>query len=150
MKKLIAFVIAFSFLLSFAFADSAMSIMAMFNYNAGVYGAKPLDESMITEETSQRIVFSAGDATISFASTNSESFNSALVISSESEFLPYCICATMCINPVLDNSLESFGNVLYGYLTVRGGKESAFGFFGGLLFNIKKDGDNYRFLIGEM
>ena len=151
MKRAICVILIIAFLVPVcSLADSATSLLWMFNFNAKTYGGKQLDESMITENTEKRVVFSADDATIAFASTSGK-FKSALVVSAdEAEFLPYCLCAAMSVSPSFnDNALVSFGDLLYCYLTVRSGDESEYGTFGDLRFNIKKDGDNYRFIIGE-
>ena len=150
MKKLIIVVLIACFLPVSALAGNAESMLWRFNFNAKTYGGKQIDESMITEDTEKRVVFQSDGLTIAFASTG-DKFNSALVVSAdEAEFLPYCICAAMSISPSFDNDvLESFGYMLYCYLSIRSGEESEFGLFGDLRFNIRKDGDNYRFIIGE-
>ena len=150
MKKLIVIALVVCLIPVAVFAEDAALMMRKFNLFAKMYGGQQIDESTITEDTENRVVFSAENATIAF-STTSDKFNSALVVSAdEAEFLPYCLCAAMSIDLSFnDDALQSFGNLLYCYLTVRSGKESEFGTFGGFLFNIKKDGDSYRFLIGE-
>ena len=151
MKKIISFATALALMFTFAVAEPSISLIARFNYEAKVYGAKKLTDSMITSETDQLISFSADGSSISFASKDSETYNSARVIcNNEEDFLPYCICAVLCLHPSLEDVLTSFGNVLYSYLAVKGGEESSFGFFGGLLFNIKKEEENFRFLVGEL
>lgn len=151
MKKVICVLVMFLMIPVIAIGDSANSVMAVFNSNAGYYGAMKLDSSMLTEETAQRVVFTSGDIQIAFASTNGTSFNSTRVICPDSaEFLPVCVCAVMCLNPSTDNVLQSLGNILYSYLSVRGGQESSMGFFGTLFFNIRKEGENFKFLVGEM
>ena len=151
MKKIIAFAIAVVLTLTFAAAETSSSLIAVFNVHAKAYGAKQLTASMITNENERLVSFSIDGSSIAFASKDSDSYNSARVIcGDEKDFLPYCICAVMCLNPSLDDVTSSFGNVLYSFLTVKAGAESSFGFFGGLIFNIEKEGESYRFLVGEL
>ena len=150
MKKITALAICIVLMFTFAVAETSSSIIAMYNVQAKVYGAKELSASMITGETEQLVSFSVDGSSIAFAAKDSDTYNSARIIcGNEEDFLPYCICAVLCLNPSLEDVTSSFGNVLYSFLTVKGGTESSFGFFGGLLFNIKKEGENYRFLVGE-
>ena len=150
MKKLIIIVLIVCFVPVSALASNAETMMWRFNFNAKTYGGKKIDESMITEDTENRVVFSSDGLKISFSSTG-DKFNSALVVSAdEAEFLPYCVCAAMCLSPSFDdNVLESFGYMLYCYLSVRSGKENEFGLFGDYRFYINKVNDNYLFVIGE-
>ena len=150
MRKLICIILVLVSVCCASYADSS-SYMTTYNFYAKIYGAPEIDESMLKEETIQKIIFKDESIQIIFGTINSTEINTVIVAAEDSaNFLPSCVCAAMCLNPSTTDTLKSFGNILYSYLTVKGGEESSYGFFGGLYFTIDKVDGKYRFAIGDV
>jgi hypothetical protein len=106
---------------------------------------------MIISKKDDSVIYRHGNTTVMFAAVNSASFNSVVVDGEDSkDFLPCCICAAMSLNPSLEKITQSYGQLLYAYLEAKSGKESTMGFFGGLVFYVKIEGDNLRFMVGNV
>ena len=148
MKKIIALLAVLFLLQSVALADPDLQ---SYNFFASTYGAPTIDESSLIENTSQRVTYRQGKTTLAFAAVNSLEINSAFVVSEpDGDFLPTCVAAAMTLNPSSENTTSSLGFLLYAYLMIKNGEESYMGFFGGLVFTMKKDGDRFQFAIGKV
>lgn len=150
MKRLICIVLILVTMFCSAYADST-SFMISYNSFASIYGAPEITKTMLKEETKQKICFENGTMQIIFATINSTEINSVIVADNDSaDFLPACVCAAMCLHPSTKDTLQSLGNILYSYLSVKSGEKSSFGFFGGLYFNMDIVDGKYRFAIGDV
>lgn len=149
MKRFFAVLLVCVLLLSSAFAD-AWRYQLSYNFWAEDYGAPTITDSMLTEETDQRITFTCNDTRIMFGAVNSTEINSAAVEGPDSaDFLPICVCAALTVGASTDNFTASLGVLLYAYMEVKSGRDSSARFFGDMMLTLKKTENGLFFAVGK-
>ena len=150
MKKLLSILLVLLLVTGSACAETSTYYMTKYTVLAKIYGAPVLDKDMLQEETEKVIKYYNGDLWIMFGAVKSEKINSACVIGADSiDFLPACVCAALTIPNPDDGFVDFMGGLLYAYMTVKSGKDAAYGYFDYLQFAITRVENGLQFLIGE-
>ena len=146
MKRIMITISACLLLAASATAESVSD----FNMYAEIFGASEISNGIQSAVEDQDVLdFTSDGCRIVFASEN-DKLNSIIILGSGDKFLAYCAAAIMRFDPDSSNMTVNFGRLLASYLLCQGSssdEERTEFTKAGQIISVKREGDQYRFII---